>query len=160
MNNKYKNLFEPFKINNLEIKNRFVLCPMGTPAECDENGAYTDHAVEYFVNIARGGTGLLITGANWVENDIEQHVNHFFPCPTTDLAAYVKVAGEITDRIHAFGSKIFCQLTAGLGRSAFPTKLKEDASYVAPSPTKNLWDNKDCRALTIEEIERILATKY
>lgn len=156
MNNQYKNLFEPFKIGNLEIKNRFVMCPMGCPAPSDENGAYTADAIEYFVNIARGGTGLLITGAHWVENDIEQHVNHFFPCPTQDPAAYIKVAGEMTDRVHAFGAKMFCQLTAGLGRSAFPTKIKDNACYVAPSATDNLWDYKDCRALTTEEVERIV----
>ncbi len=155
MNNKYKNLFEPFKIKNLEIKNRFVLCPMGTPAACTERGVYTRDAIEYFVNIARGGTGLLITGANWVENDIEKHAPHFFPCPTQDPAGYIKAAGEMTDRIHAFGSKIFVQLTAGLGRSAFPGKV-EECDYVAPSATTNRWDHKDCRELTTEEVERIV----
>lgn len=155
MNKKYKNLFEPFKIKNLEIKNRFVLCPMGTLAPCDGNGIYTPDAIEYYVNIARGGTGLIITGANWVENDVEKHDSYFFPCPTISPAGYMKAAGEMTDRIHAFGSKIFLQLTAGLGRSAYPSAIKESA-YVAPSATDNLWDYKDCKELTTEEVERII----
>lgn len=29
MNKKYEALFTPWKIGNLEIKNRIVLCPMG-----------------------------------------------------------------------------------------------------------------------------------
>ncbi|MBV7275627.1 FAD-dependent oxidoreductase [Clostridium sp. PL3] len=156
MNKKYKALFEPFKINKLEIKNKFFMAPMATPATCDVNGSYTYDSMEYYVERAKGGVGLIITGANWVESDIEKHMDAFFPEPTKVPNVYQKVAVEITDRVHAFDSKIFLQLTAGLGRSALPHALKGEC--VAPSPTKNRWiPDIDCRELTTKEVEKIVS---
>lgn len=155
MNQKYKSLFEPFRINKLEIKNRFFMAPMATTVDCDENGTYTYSSIEYFAQRAKGGTGLLITGANWVDDNIEKHVNSLFPCPTIDPASYGKRAGEMVDKVHAYGAKIFLQLTAGLGRSAVPHALKGEC--VAPSPTSNRWDPSiPCRELTTEEVETLV----
>lgn len=154
MNQKYKSLFEPFKINKLEIKNRFFMAPMATTVDCDENDTYTYSSTEYFAQRAKGGTGLLITGANWVDNNIEKHVNSLFPCPTIDPASYGKRAGEIVDKVHAYGAKIFLQLTAGMGRSAVPGQIKE---CVAPSPISNRWDPSiPCRELTTKEVETLV----
>lgn len=154
MDQKYRALFEPFTINKLQIKNKFFMAPMGIPLT-DGNRAYTNDAMEYYVARAKGGVGLIITGANWVENSTEKHVNFSFPCPTNNPTAYMKIATEMTERIHTFGSKIFMQLTAGLGRSAVPMLL--DGECVAPSPTTNRWDPRiPCRALTTEEVERIV----
>ena len=64
MKQKYKPLFEPFNIGNVEIKNKFCMAPMGTLAQTDETNSYTPDAVDYFEERARGGVGLIITGAN------------------------------------------------------------------------------------------------
>lgn len=155
MDKKYKALFEPFKINNLEIKNKFFMAPMATPATSDVHGAYTYDSMEYYVQRAKGGVGLIITGANWVESDIEKHIDAFFPSPTKTPNVYQKIAVEITDRVHAFDSKIFLQLTAGLGRSAIPHAL--NGGCVAPSPISNRWNpDIDCRELTTQEVEEIV----
>lgn len=155
MDLKYKALFEPFKINKLEIKNKFFMAPMATPATCDVNGAYTYDSMEYYVERAKGGVGLIITGANWVESNIEKHLDAFFPEPTKLPNFYRKMAVEMTDRVHAFDTKIFLQLTAGLGRSAPPYALKDQC--VAPSPTSNRWIPEiDCRELTTEEVEEMV----
>lgn len=155
MNKKYRSLFEPFKINKLQIKNKFFMAPMGIPTS-DTNGAYTNDSMEYFVARAKGGVGLIITGANWVDNDVEKHIKCFFPCPITEPVAYKKVAAEMTERIHAFDSRIFLQLTAGLGRSAIPHVLEGEC--VAPSPITNRWDpSLPCRELTTEEVEHIVS---
>lgn len=107
MNKKYEALFRPFRINKLEIKNKFFMAPMATPATSNENGAYTYDSIEYYVQRAKGGVGLIITGANWVESDIEKHKDAFFPEPTKVPSVYQKIAVEMTDRVHAFDSKIF-----------------------------------------------------
>ncbi|MGM0216581.1 FAD-dependent oxidoreductase [Enterococcus sp. AZ109] len=155
MKPKYKPLFEPFKIGKVEIKNKFCMAPMGTLAQTDETNSYTPDAVEYFEERARGGVGLIITGANWVESDIEKHNDAFFPSPTTNESVYEKMGKEITDKVHPYGTKIFMQLTAGLGRSALPTALK-NTDYIAPSKTINRWIDEECRALTTEEVETIV----
>jgi 2-enoate reductase len=140
---------------NLRIKNKFFMASMATPATSDIHGAYTYDSMEYYVQRAKGGVGLIITGANWVESDIEKHIDAFFPSPTKTLNVYQKVAVEITDRVHAFDSKIFLQLTAGLGRSAIPHALNGEC--VAPSPISNRWNpDIDCRELTTQEVEEIV----
>lgn len=155
MEKKHKPLFEPFSIGNVEIKNKFCMAPMGTLAHTDETNSYTPDAVDYFTERAKGGVGLIITGANWVESEIEKHKDAFFPSPTTNTDVYEKTAKEIVDKVHPFGTKIFLQLTAGLGRSALPGTIKDNA-FVAPSKTTNRWMDIECRALTTEEVERIV----
>ena len=54
-------LFVPMKINNLEIKNRFVRS--ATHDGCaDENGYVTEKQIQLFSNLAEGGVGLILTG--------------------------------------------------------------------------------------------------
>lgn len=153
MKEKVKKLFEPMKIGNVTIKNKFFMAPMGTLADNDESGCYTERGAQYFVKRAKGGIGLIITGANWVENDVEFHYPCLFPCPTTLPQKYTKKAKELTDRCHAYGTKIFLQLTAGTGRSTLPG----NGSYVAPSEISNRWDPKIInRELKTEEVEHIV----
>ena len=69
---RYSNLFEPFKIGKLEIKNRFVMAPMGPGGLSTPDGAFNEKGIEYYVERAKGGTGLIITGICYVENEIEK----------------------------------------------------------------------------------------
>jgi len=154
MNESYKKLFEPIMIGKVQVKNRFFMAPMGTIAEVDENGAYTRRSMEYYTMRAKGGVGMIITGAHFVDNDVEKHVLTLFPNPTIMPEMYEKRAREMTDRCHAFDAKIFMQITAGLGRSALPTAMHGEC--VAPSPTTNRWvPSVPCRELTIDEIHHI-----
>lgn len=105
MNLAYEPLFTPFSIRNTRIKNRYFMAAMGTVTHNDEDGAYLPDAVDYFVRRAAGGVGLIITGANWVDNNIEVHSPGSFPCPTICPGKYIKAARELTDRVHAFDTK-------------------------------------------------------
>ena len=157
MEEKFKQMFEPIKIGKLEIKNKFFMAPMGPPAACGEHGTYTPESIEYYVQRAKGGIGLIVTGANWVENEVEEHGACLFPCPNTLPALYEKRAREMNDRVHAYGAKIFVQLTAGLGRSGIPGLSVPTDNLVAPSETTNRWnDALKHRELTTEEIEYIV----
>lgn len=53
-------MLTPYKINQCEIKNRFVVPAMVTNF-CDENGNITDEFVQYHLAKAKGGWGLIIT---------------------------------------------------------------------------------------------------
>lgn len=55
-------LFESITIKNVEMKNRYVMAPMGNVGHADAQGAFSQSAVEYFVERAKGGVGLIITG--------------------------------------------------------------------------------------------------
>ena len=152
MKEKYYNLFEPIKIGKLEIKNRFVMAPMGPGGLCDADGTYNERGVEYYVERAKGGTGLIMTGVTMVENDIEKCALPSMPCPTLNPLNFITTGKKMTERIHAYGAKIFLQLSAGFGRVSIPSIVGNTA--VAPSPIPHRWLNGvTCRELTIEEIK-------
>lgn len=155
MKEKYEPLFEPMKIGSVEVKNKFFMPPMATLCDVDENYCYTNQSVQYYEERAKGGVGLIITGANWVDNNVEPHAKCGFPCPNILPEKYKKKAREMTDKVHAFDTKIFLQLTAGLGRSALPGAVPVD-KFVAPSPIMNRWVDIPCRELKTEEVEEIV----
>lgn len=151
MNEKHKVLFQPIKIGKVELKNRYAMAPMGPGGLCDEQGCYNEKGVNYYVERAKGGTGLIITGVTYVENDIEKCVMPSMPCPTMNPLNFIKTAKPMTERVHAYGAKIFSQLSGGFGRVSIPSIVGKVA--VAPSPIPHRFlDDVTCRELTIEEI--------
>jgi len=151
----YKNLFTPTKIGSLELKNRFALAPMGPLGLGDAEGGFNQRGIDYYTQRAKGGTGLIITGVTFVDNEIEEHGMPSVPCPTHNPVHFIRTAKEMTERIHAYQSKVFLQLSGGFGRVTIPTNLGEYPP-VAPSPIQHRWLDKTCRALTVEEIQTIV----
>lgn len=153
MMQKYSNLFEPVRIGKLQIKNRFVFAPMGPAGLTTEDGAFTQRGVEYYVERAKGGAGLLIVGVTFVENEIEKFAMPSSPCPTINPRNFIRSARMMTERVHAYDAKIFVQLSAGFGRVAHPRALL-DQQPVAPSPIPCRYaPDVICRELTVEEIK-------
>lgn len=155
MNTKHQRLFEPLRIGSLEIKNRFAMAPMGPLGLGDAEGGFNQRGVDYYVARARGGTGLIITGVTFVDNDIERHGMPSVPCSTHNPLHFVRTSREMTERIHAYDAKVFLQLSGGFGRVTIPTNLGEFPP-VAPSPIQHRWLDKTCRELTVEEIHTIV----
>ncbi|HBE76308.1 MAG TPA: 2-enoate reductase [Firmicutes bacterium] len=155
MPNKYANLFEETLIGNCRLKNRFAMAPMGPLGMGDAEGGFNQRGIDYYVERAKGGTGLIITGVTFVDNKIEQHDMPSCPCSTHNPVHFIRTAREMTEKIHAYDSKVFLQLSGGFGRVTIPTNLGEHPP-VAPSPIPHRWLDKTCRALTKEEIREIV----
>lgn len=155
MTQKYKKLFEPIKIGALEIKNRFVMAPMGPLGLSDSEGGFNLRGIDYYTARARGGTGLIITGVTFVDNEIEEHGMPNVPCSTHNPVHFIRSSREMTERIHAYDAKIFLQISGGFGRVTIPTNLG-DFPPVAPSPIQHRWLDKTCRELTKDEIHTIV----
>ncbi|NME83363.1 FAD-dependent oxidoreductase [Clostridium sp. SM-530-WT-3G] len=153
--NKYKKLFEPIKIGNCEIKNRFALAPMGPLGLADAEGGFNQRGIDYYTERAKGGTGLIITGVTFVDNEVEEHSMPSTPCPTHNPVHFVRTSREMTERIHAYNAKVFLQMSGGFGRVTIPTNVGEYPP-VAPSAIQHRWLDKTCRALTVEEIKSIV----
>ena len=64
MNQKYEALFTPWKIGNVEIKNRIVLCPMGGTSLFGwmEPNHFDKEAAKFFLERANNNVGLIIPG--------------------------------------------------------------------------------------------------
>lgn len=152
---KYQTLFTPVKIGSVTIKNRFAMAPMGPLGLADAEGGFNQRGIDYYTERARGGAGLIFTGVTFVENEIEEHGMPNCPCPAHNPVQFVRTGREMTERIHAYGAKIFLQMSGGFGRVTIPTNLGEFPA-VAPSPIPHRWLDKTCRELTAEEIRYIV----
>ena len=149
----YPNLFSPIKVGGIEVPNRIAMMPMGvfSPRLMNQKtGAYTKDGADYYIERAKGGTGLIITG-----------LVPIIPLPALNPVnfpeEYVEQQKYLMDGIHAAGAKIFIQLTAMTGRSAHMHPGEEFLAQVVhktPSPTQNVWDpNIKHAAMTKEDIK-------
>ena len=172
MDQKYEALFTPWKIGNVEIKNRIVLCPMGGTSLfgwMEHTGNHFDkEAAKFFLEKAKNNVGLIIPG--------------IAPIKSTFMGQWLyqnkkmfEELKEFMDEIHKTGAKLFVQITAGMGRSwAIPTPLVmlHNAPVVrdiikpiinipyqsaSPSELPSRWSDKvTCRPITVKEIEEIV----
>ena len=172
MKKEYEALFTPWKIRDLEIKNRIVLAPMG--GTCifgwmEPLGSHFDReAARLLMNIARNNCGLVIPGIAPVKDMLGGKWLYQNKKKFAELKTFM-------DEFHKTGAKFFVQMTAGFGRSMALTaplamlaknKLLNtvaspiiDAEYLtaAPSVLPNRWaDDVTTRAITKKEIEDIV----
>jgi len=155
MKPKYANLFEEIMIGKCCIKNRFAMAPMGPAGLCDSDGAFTERGIDYYVERARGGVGLIITGMNFVENEVEKHNRGAMPCPTANPMLFIRMARTLTERVHSYDSKIFLQLSAGFGRVS--SRVNPGEEPVGPSVIPHRWVNGlMCRELSTAEVKQII----
>jgi 2,4-dienoyl-CoA reductase-like NADH-dependent reductase (Old Yellow Enzyme family) len=128
-------LFEPIEIGGCKIDNRIVMAPMNVLMCAGNTGLVNDQILAYYAARARGGTGLIIS-----ECVLGTRLASRFPY-TTNLHLYnsTQLAGleELTETIHAFGSKVFIQLSIGFGRQGHnPDHEPPPAPSVVPYQTE------------------------
>src|ERR1700753_1298338 len=111
MSEQFPHIFRPFKIRNVEFKNRIFVSAHLTCFAAD--GMPTEQSAAYFAERAKGGASLIITDLNVV------HKNTYLwraVAPAFDDQIIPKYK-MITDAVHQHGAKIFCQL-AHMGRQS------------------------------------------
>ena len=172
MDAKYDALFTPWKVGNVEIKNRIVLCPMGGTSLFgwfELTGCKFDkEAANFFLERAKNNVGLIIPGIAPLRDTfwgrwLWQNPNMF------------EELKEFMDEIHKTGAKLFIQLTAGMGRSWAITDLvaplhknkftraiikpviDTNHELASPSPLPSRWDPEiTTPEMTIEQIHEII----
>ena len=152
---KYQTLFTPIQIGKLTLKNRFAMAPMGPLGLGDSEGGWNQRGIDYYTRRAQGGTGLIITGVTFSDCEVETQSMPNCPNSTYNPVHFVRTSREMTERVHAYGAKIFLQMSGGFGRVTIPTNLGEFPP-VAPSPIPHRWLDKTCRELTRDEIHKII----
>ncbi|MBO7504075.1 MAG: FAD-dependent oxidoreductase [Clostridia bacterium] len=170
MQKEYEPLFTPWKIGNVEIKNRIVMTSMGGTSIFGwlEPNHFDEEAAKFLLDRAKNNVGLILPGI----------------APIRDMmlgkwlyqgkGKFVKLK-EFMDEFHKTGAKMFVQLTAGFGRSlaindimvkalknkALGTVMKPvlnvDYMTASASATPNRWDDSIMsRPLTVKEIEKMI----
>lgn len=151
---KYKELFEPIQINKLQLKNKTSMAPMGPVGYADPYGGFNQRLQDYYVERAKNNVGLIITGICSVDLGIEGIPSNGLPSPTKNPLAFIHSTYPMNERVHAYDSKIFLQLTGGLGRSALPGFV---SNPIAPSEQENRFDpSMTHREMTKEEIQNLI----
>lgn len=166
MNEKYNPLFTPWKIRDLEIKNRIVLTSMGGTDLFGwmEVNHFDEVGAKFILEVARNNAGLVLPGCQPVWNPMYGQWLHKNRKMFEDLKAWMP-------EFHKTGAKLFVQLTAGFGRSFTISEMMEklytnrflrmaskpvmdlDRITASASPSPNRWSDKvPSRALTVEEI--------
>ena len=172
MDTKYEALFTPWKIGNVEIKNRIVMCPMGGTSLfgwMELTGCHFDkEAAKLFLERAQTNVGLIIPGIAPVRDTIWGKWLWQNPKMFVELK-------EFMDEIHKTGAKVFIQLTAGMGRSwAIPDMVAGlhknkvtraimkpiiDTNHELASPSEQpcRWDEEIiCPEMTVKQINEIV----
>lgn len=152
---KYAKLFTPVKVGSITIKNRFSMGPMGPLGLSDAEGGWNQRGIDYYTERAKGGTGLIITGVTFSDCEVETQSMPNCPNSTYNPVHFVRTSKEMTERVHAYGAKIFLQMSGGFGRVTIPTNLGEFPP-VAPSAIPHRWLDKTCTPLTVEQIRSIV----
>ena len=110
---KLKNLTAPIEIGGFELKNRMVLAPMNETM-ADSHGQTTPQMLGYYAARAKGGPGMVITGAISATKLASQYVWGRNPCLFNQ--GHLQGMALLADNIHHFGSLACAQMLIGWGR--------------------------------------------
>ena len=148
----YPKLFQPGRIGALEVPNRIVFAATSTEL-ADGDGLVTDEMIEFYGERARGGTGLIVVEATYIDqqgkrlkHNLMLHEDGCIPGMT-----------RLVDAVHEGGAKIALQINHG-GRESVP----EVSGSVPLAPSAQVsgftgvGDAVMPRELTIAEIEGIV----
>ncbi len=113
---KYDYLGRPLKIGKITVKNRFCMAPIGGGQHHLPGGGLKNETIQYLVERAKGGFGLIFTGAMAADGKVDPYTG-IGPTILQDPAAFKMTATELNERAGAYGTKIFAQITMGLGRN-------------------------------------------
>ena len=170
LNKAYEPLFTPWKIGNVEIKNRFVMTSMGGTNLLGwmENNHFDKAGAEFILKVAQNNCGLVLPGCQPIYNPMFGQWLHKNDRMYEDLKRWMP-------EFHKTGAKLFVQLTAGFGRSFTISKMMEmlytnralrflskpvmdlDKITASASASPNRWSDKvPSREMTKKEIQEFI----
>lgn len=170
MDKRLEPLFTPWKIGNVEIKNRIVMTSMGGTSLLGwmEINHFDKEAAKFILERAKNNVGLILPG-------IQPVYNPMFGQWLDKKKSMYKDLKVFMEEVHKTGAKLFIQLTAGFGRSFTIDKMMEglytnpvlrvlskpvmnfDKICASASEAPNRWSDKvPSRAMTVKEIKRFI----
>lgn len=146
MSYKYHELMSPIKVGSITLKNRYAVGAMGgrhfiyTP-----KGSYSENGINYWIERARGGFGLIVTGSNVANLTVDPfNPTNGNPNPAMFPSYFGAAACRTLEGVHAYGAKMFLQISMGPGRM-------RDGKSCSPIP-KFKEPDKLTEELTVDEI--------
>lgn len=147
----YSRLWQPITIKNMTLRNRIVMSPMGTYTPM-QDGTESEEGMRYYEERAKGGAGMIMTGAIFVSEKLAQGLPSI---AVWDFRAIPKTT-VMVERVHRWGAKFCLQLSPGTGRNQTLGRDNEDM-LISASPNPSYYNpNIICREITKEEIKQSL----
>ncbi len=101
---RYSNIFQPLKIRGFTFENRIVMPSMGT-LMASEDSFVTDRMIDYYVERAKGGAGLILMECAPV---LPENTPGFEPGISDDK--FIPGLTKLVNAVHAVGGKIGVQV--------------------------------------------------
>ncbi|HKP18556.1 MAG TPA: NADH:flavin oxidoreductase [Gaiellaceae bacterium] len=140
-------LLEPGRLGPVETRNRIVRSgtseSMGGPG-----GEVTDELVALHERLARGGTGLIVTGHMYC------HPRGRYERMQTGIDRDELIPGlrRLTEAVHRHDGRIFAQIAHAGSQSIVPGN-----EPLAPSPIPNVMTGRTVREASADEVEEAIA---
>ncbi|MDI7258828.1 MAG: FAD-dependent oxidoreductase [Thermodesulfobacteriota bacterium] len=153
---KLTRLFQPGMIGTMEVKNRIVMSPMGTHS-ADPQGHITDRTIDYYVERAKGGVGLVISQGTPILREGR----------TPDRSwlwddKFIPKLRELSQAVHQYGTKMAIQVHHN-GKVLFKARLSfkdpkeaEEIDVIGPSAVPWIWNGLAPREMSKEDIKHLV----
>jgi len=142
MSKKYPLLLKPGKMGPLEIPNRIVMAPMGS-INADDDGHVTDRGIQFYIDKAKGGTGLIVVESTYIDEELSKSKNNVFGISKD---SHITGMNLLARCIHDYGVKCVLQINhigkqlsqAGKKDSLGPSEMIEMVGGVYPFPIRGI----------------------
>ena len=142
-------LFEPASIGSMKLKNRVVMAPLSTNFP-SVSGEITPEFTAFYLERAKGGTGLIIT--EWANVDYPLGKGGYTQMRLDD-DCFIPMLCQFTEIIHETGAKVCLQLNHSGGM--FGDRGRSDLRPISASELTYGKNHKLARAATVEEIHEL-----
>lgn len=143
----YKKLLSEGKIGKLTIRNRVVMTAMDVSL-ANFDGTPSDEIIAFYEARAKGGVGLIINGITRVDDETGvASLRQLTLTRDEQIPAFQKM----TDAVHAYGAKMFCQLHHP-GRETM-CALNGNRLVVSASAQACGFCSQPTRALSTQEVK-------
>ena len=142
-------LFEPTKIKNMDLRNRFVRS--ATYDGCADKGSVTEKQISLYTTLAEGGVGLIITGITCVHDN--GRTSKFQNSISND--EFIPGLKRLAFAVHDRGAKIAVQLFHAGREARFPKssdRVPMGPSFLEMDP----YFKAGYRAMTESEIWEVV----
>ena len=141
-------LFTSAKIGSLEIANRIIRSATAEDMASDLDGSPTEQLKSLWADLAKGGTGLIISGHLYIHPSGKCHPE-MTGIYSDDLIPALK---DCVDAVHNAGGKIAAQINHGGMQCA-----KESVTgTIAPSAIDDDFLSQPAREMTLDEINMLI----
>lgn len=154
---KMTHLFKPGKIGVVELKNRIIMAPISINSMVEIDGGISDKVIDYYLERARGGVAMIVSGFCRVEEKLE-------PSPESPFAPYFRLTSKrhlirlsnLVELLHDYDTKLFLQLSAGMGRLGTYNPVAPSRMRAFCHRTRGLKPDVYTRELSVSEINELV----